>query len=222
MDQSNEYTNYEGIANDYVPNWEAEGADMDNTYPHDASLSETTTTDRTNSLGFQQQPIAQEEEDATAAVPEIFQYNQGFPSEEINAEMDYETLIRTKELFYDPQPRVIRKPAPTNPVVYNQNIIVRFLQPPPISQGPLIIREVRPPQPPPPPPLVNESVALQTSSSVFFSRQGYSSTCTTSSFTSTTYSSRTTSTDSSHRSRSVSFPSKYSTEFLSSSSTSCH
>ncbi|CAF0941641.1 unnamed protein product [Adineta ricciae] len=32
--------------------------------------------------------------------------------------------------------------------------MVRFLQPPPVPQAPLIIREVRAPQPPPPPPLV--------------------------------------------------------------------
>jgi len=58
-------------------------------------------------------------------------------------------------LFQDSNPQIIRKPAPGGGVTYKQNILVRFLQPPPIPPpGPLIIREVRPPQPPAPPPLV--------------------------------------------------------------------
>ena len=145
MDQSNEYMNYEGTSDGYIPNnWEEGIDEADNLHQQDASLSDTIS-DQTNSLGFQHQPLPEE----------IYQYNQTFPSEEINSEMDYETLIRTKNLYFDPDPEVIRKPASNNPVVYNQNIMVRFLQPPPIPQGPLIIREVRPPQPPPPPPLVS-------------------------------------------------------------------
>ncbi|CAF4083036.1 unnamed protein product, partial [Didymodactylos carnosus] len=58
-------------------------------------------------------------------------------------------------LFQDSNPQIIRKPAPGGGVTYKQNILVRFLQPPPVPPpGPLIIKEVRPPQPPAPPPLV--------------------------------------------------------------------
>ncbi|CAF4612293.1 unnamed protein product, partial [Rotaria magnacalcarata] len=39
------------------------------------------------------------------------------------------------------------------PLVYKQNITIKFLKPPPVPLGPLVIREVRAPQPPPPPPL---------------------------------------------------------------------
>jgi hypothetical protein len=132
MDQSNQYGEYQTI-----PNW-----GFDTTYQQDISQSNSIA-DQTTSFGFQQQD------------QNMYQYNQNFTSEEVNPEMDYETLIRTKDLYYDPNPQVIRKPTTGEPVVYNQNIMVRFLQPPPIVQGPLIIREVRPPQPPPPPPLVN-------------------------------------------------------------------
>jgi hypothetical protein len=61
----------------------------------------------------------------------------------------------SKGLFQDSNPQIIRKPAPGGVVTYKQNIMVRFLQPPAIPPpGPLIIKEVRPPQPPAPPPLV--------------------------------------------------------------------
>ncbi|UJR09541.1 hypothetical protein I4U23_013778 [Adineta vaga] len=83
-----------------------------------------------------------------------FNFKRSSPTEKLNPETDYETLVRAKNLYYDPEPKVIRKSSTANPVVYNQNIMVRFLQPPPVPQGPLIIREVRAPQPPPPPPLV--------------------------------------------------------------------
>ncbi|CAF1398176.1 unnamed protein product [Adineta ricciae] len=57
-------------------------------------------------------------------------------------------------LFKDPNPEIIRRPAPGGQQTYTQRVIVKFLQPPPIpTPGPLIIKEVRPPQPPPPPPL---------------------------------------------------------------------
>ncbi|CAF1400637.1 unnamed protein product, partial [Didymodactylos carnosus] len=57
-------------------------------------------------------------------------------------------------LYQDSNPQIIRRPAPGGGVTYKQNILVRFLQPPPVPPpGPLIIREVRPPQPPAPPPL---------------------------------------------------------------------
>ncbi|CAF1130155.1 unnamed protein product [Adineta steineri] len=56
--------------------------------------------------------------------------------------------------FKDSNPQIIRRPAPSGPVTYTQNIKVRFLQPPAVPPpGPLIIKEVRPPQPPPPAPL---------------------------------------------------------------------
>ncbi|CAF3707095.1 unnamed protein product [Rotaria socialis] len=83
-----------------------------------------------------------------------FQFNKDSPCEEVDADVDYETIVRSKNVYNDPQPQIIRKPLQTNPVVYNQKIIIRFLQPPPVEQGPLIIREVRPPQPPPQPPLI--------------------------------------------------------------------
>jgi hypothetical protein len=57
-------------------------------------------------------------------------------------------------LFQDPNPTVIRRANPSGVQTYQQNIRVRFLQPPPVPPpGPLIVREVRPPQPPVPPPL---------------------------------------------------------------------
>ncbi|CAF1237873.1 unnamed protein product [Didymodactylos carnosus] len=57
-------------------------------------------------------------------------------------------------LYQDSNPQIIRRPAPGGGVTYKQNILVKFLQPPPVPPpGPLIIKEVRPPQPPPPPPL---------------------------------------------------------------------
>ncbi|CAF4227589.1 unnamed protein product, partial [Rotaria magnacalcarata] len=59
-----------------------------------------------------------------------------------------------QNLFQDPNPQVVRRPAPGGNVTYTQNIRVRFLQPPPVPPpGPLIIKEVRAPQPPLPPPL---------------------------------------------------------------------
>jgi hypothetical protein len=74
--------------------------------------------------------------------------------EQLDDNIDYETIIRSKNLYNDPEPQTIRKSMNNEPVIYTQNIMLRFLQPPPVPQGPLIIREVRPPQPPPPPPLV--------------------------------------------------------------------
>ncbi|CAF0748527.1 unnamed protein product [Didymodactylos carnosus] len=58
------------------------------------------------------------------------------------------------KIFQDRHPYIIRQPAKGG-VIYQQNVSVRFLQPPPLPPpGPLIIKEVRPPQPPAPPPLV--------------------------------------------------------------------
>ena len=70
---------------------------------------------------------------------------------------NYETLVRSQQLFFDPDPDIIRKPQMIKPLIYRQNISIKFLKPPPLQQEPLIIREVRPPQPPPPPPLVSPS-----------------------------------------------------------------
>ncbi|CAF4676232.1 unnamed protein product [Rotaria sp. Silwood1] len=75
-------------------------------------------------------------------------------SEEIDSTVDYETFVRSRQLYVDPNPELIRKPLMISPLAYKQNIRIKFLKPPPVPQGPLIIREVRPPQPPPPPPLV--------------------------------------------------------------------
>ena len=52
------------------------------------------------------------------------------------------------------------------PLIYKQNIMVKFLKPPPVPLGPLIIREVRPPQPPPPPPLVSRNLIFLSLNSI--------------------------------------------------------
>ena len=112
---------------------------------HDVSQSDSSN-DVTTSFGFQQQEGYGEASET---------YNQGSVLEELSPEVDYETIIRSKHLYYDPNPEIVRKPTANDSLVYTQNIMLRFLQPPPVAQGPLIIREVRPPQPPPPPPLVS-------------------------------------------------------------------
>ncbi|CAF1238314.1 unnamed protein product [Adineta ricciae] len=67
---------------------------------------------------------------------------------------EYLTRMSTG-VYNDPNPEIIRRAAPEGPIVYQQKIFVRFLQPPPVPPpGPLIIKEVRPQQPPPPPPLI--------------------------------------------------------------------
>jgi hypothetical protein len=56
---------------------------------------------------------------------------------------------------YDPSPHIIRKKIEDyhGPIVYKQQIAVRYLCPPtPPPPAPLIIREIRPPQPDPLPP----------------------------------------------------------------------
>lgn len=70
---------------------------------------------------------------------------------------DYAALLQSGQLYFDPNPEIIRKPAMIAPIIYKQNITIKFLKPPSIPQAPLIIREIRPPQPPPPPPLVRLS-----------------------------------------------------------------
>lgn len=95
------------------------------------------TDDITTSFGFQQQGQLEN------------------PPREISPTASYETIIRSEKLYFDPDPELIRKPRMITPIVYTQNISVKFLKPPSVPLGPLIIREVRPPQPPPPPPLVN-------------------------------------------------------------------
>ncbi|CAF0975998.1 unnamed protein product [Adineta steineri] len=100
--------------------------------------------DVTTSFGFHQTPEQTENN---------YDFNQQ-SAEEISHTMDYETLIRTKQLYFDPNPETIRKPQMINPIIYKQNIMIKFLKPPSVPQGPLIIREIRPPQPAPPPPLV--------------------------------------------------------------------
>ena len=108
------------------------------------------TDDLTTSFGFQQQ---------TDSLNRL--------SREDNTSMDYESIVRSHKLYYDPNPELIRKPQMITPIIYKQNIMIKFLKPPSIPLGPLIIREVRPPQPPPPPPLV--SVNLHSSLTRFFS-----------------------------------------------------
>ncbi|CAF2657893.1 unnamed protein product [Rotaria sp. Silwood2] len=58
-------------------------------------------------------------------------------------------------VYVDSNPQIIRRPTFERPVTYEQRIMLRCLQPPPLtSVEPLIVKEVRPEQPPPPPPLV--------------------------------------------------------------------
>ncbi|CAF0714167.1 unnamed protein product [Adineta steineri] len=73
-----------------------------------------------------------------------------------NAQETNEYLSRSANGVYnDPNPEIIRRAATEGPLTYQQKILIRFLQPPPVPPpGPLIIKEIRPPQPPPPPPLV--------------------------------------------------------------------
>ncbi|CAF3738046.1 unnamed protein product [Rotaria sp. Silwood1] len=60
-----------------------------------------------------------------------------------------------KNIYFDPDPQIVRRATTEGPIIYQQKILVRFLQPPAIpSPGPLIIKEVRPVQPPPPLPLI--------------------------------------------------------------------
>ncbi|CAF1059020.1 unnamed protein product, partial [Adineta ricciae] len=71
-----------------------------------------------------------------------------------NEEMESPHISTAGRIFYDPNPQIIQRKG-SNSVTYKQNIIVRFLQPPPIpNAGPLIIKEVSGPQQPPLPPLV--------------------------------------------------------------------
>ncbi|CAF1276132.1 unnamed protein product [Rotaria sp. Silwood1] len=58
---------------------------------------------------------------------------------------------------YDPSPQIIRKKIAEyhEPIVYKQQIAVRYLCPPtPPPPPPLIIREIRPPEPSPLPPII--------------------------------------------------------------------
>ncbi|CAF2712568.1 unnamed protein product [Rotaria sp. Silwood2] len=71
-----------------------------------------------------------------------------------NNDTDQDNSTSPGQIFYDPNPQIIQRKG-SHSVTYKQNIIVRFLQPPPIpNAGPLIIKEVRAPQPSPLPPLV--------------------------------------------------------------------
>lgn len=122
------------------------------------------TDDLTTSFGFQQQQ--------SNVIDHI--------SKDDNTSFDYESIIHSQQLYYDPHPELIRKPQMITPLLYKQKVMVKFLKPPSIPLGPLIIREVRPPQPPPPPPLVN---FYPFSLSSRFNRSlGHSTTSTTTSF----------------------------------------
>ncbi|CAF1223782.1 unnamed protein product [Rotaria magnacalcarata] len=68
--------------------------------------------------------------------------------------MDPPHISSAGRIFYDPNPQIIQRKG-SNSVTYKQNIIVRFLQPPPIpNAGPLVIKEISSQQQPPLPPLV--------------------------------------------------------------------
>ncbi|CAF2520716.1 unnamed protein product [Rotaria sp. Silwood2] len=82
--------------------------------------------------------------------------NAGYSASSLEQQSFSSTAYATDDqgLYKDPNPEVIRRPAPGGPQTYTQRVLVRFLQPPAVPPpGPLIIKEVRPPQPPPPPPL---------------------------------------------------------------------
>ena len=124
---------------DANPNWEQLSQDIS---ANNQNITRSESTDEiTTSLGFQQ-----------SIDPS---------STEISSTINYEAIIRSQKLYFDPNPELIRKPQMITPIVYKQNIMVKFLKPPPIPLGPLIIREVRPPQPPPPPPLVNRTLIFR-------------------------------------------------------------
>ncbi|CAF1125995.1 unnamed protein product [Rotaria sordida] len=58
-------------------------------------------------------------------------------------------------IYRDPNPQIIRRATADRPVTYEQRVVIKYLQPPPVPEpGPLIIREMRPPQPPLPGPIV--------------------------------------------------------------------
>lgn len=131
--------------NDTIRSWEqllGETSASDQVFPD--SLPSEVLPPKTNSFEFQKFHYP------------VYEFNRDLPPEEISSSDDYETLVRSKHLYYDPNPKVIRKPTLIKgPLVYNQNILLRFLKPPPVAQEPLIVREIRPPQPPPLPPLVS-------------------------------------------------------------------
>ncbi|CAF2596706.1 unnamed protein product [Rotaria sp. Silwood2] len=81
--------------------------------------------------------------------------NNSLPPNNNNDEIDPPPHISSAgRIFYDPNPQIIQRKG-SNSVTYKQNIIVRFLQPPPIpNAGPLVIKEISPQQQPPLPPLV--------------------------------------------------------------------
>ncbi|CAF1044339.1 unnamed protein product [Adineta ricciae] len=66
----------------------------------------------------------------------------------------YGAEVRGEGLYVDPHPQIIRRDMPVDVRTYEQRIQIRFFQPPPAPPaGPLIIKEVRPPQQAPLPPL---------------------------------------------------------------------
>jgi hypothetical protein len=160
------------IEDNINPNWtqlSREASVEDHRY-HIASQSDSID-DITESFGFPQQQL-----NSTANL-----------TTEISSTTDYKTFLQSQKLYFDPDPELIRKPQMIAPLIYKQNVTVKFLKPPPIPLGPLIIREVRPPQPPPPPPLVSRNLIFFIIK--FYFKIGYSSTPATSSFTTTYYSS---------------------------------
>lgn len=129
-------------SNDDSPTSEEESKELINDDQKYRSHSRSDSTDDlTTSFGFQQQ---------TDSIDHI--------SKDDNTSFDYKAIIQSQKLYYDPNPELIRKPQMIAPLLYTQRVMVKFLKPPSIPLGPLIIREVRPPQPPPPPPLVNPNL----------------------------------------------------------------
>ncbi|CAF0968330.1 unnamed protein product [Rotaria sordida] len=132
------------IEDNTIPSWKHLSNNISIDDQHYRNMSQSDSMDEiTVSFGFQHQDDIENRE--------RLKQNS---TEEIDPTIDYETLVRSRKLYVDPNPEYIRKPQMISPLTYKQNIRIKFLKPPPVPQGPLIIREVRPPQPPPPPPLI--------------------------------------------------------------------
>lgn len=68
--------------------------------------------------------------------------NQSLPPNDNDEISPPEHISSAGRIFYDPNPQIVQRKG-SNSVTYKQNIIVRFLQPPPIpNAGPLVIKEV--------------------------------------------------------------------------------
>ena len=136
LDDSDDQVQLETTAADVsIDSWNASST-SDNRFPRPSQSDSSDAV--TTSFGFQ---LTNQMEGAAATTERV----------------DYAALLQSGQLYYDPNPEIITKPQMIAPIIYRQNITIKFLKPPSIPQATLIVREVRPPQPPPPPPLVRLS-----------------------------------------------------------------